>query len=283
MSEKHIGWDWEIKNQTTWLGASFKELYSYKDLLLRLVRKEFLASYQQTLLGPLWVILLPLLTVLTYVLVFNKVIGISTEGFPALLYYLTGITLWNLFSDIFLGIIPSFSQNAPIFSKVYFPRIIVPLSILLLHCVRFSIQFIFLLIVLLYYYFIDKINIDSGTLLFSIPAIITTAGIAFGAGLFFSIITVKYRDLLAMIQFIMRLFMFLCPIFYSLAMVPQKIKWLVVLNPLTSQFELFRYAFLGKGSFSGIQILYSVVGMLLLVIGGVLLFNKKGDQLMDVV
>src|ERR1044072_7935845 len=119
MSEKQIHWDWEIKKDTSWLGASLKELYSYKDLLFRLVRKDFLASYQQTLLGPFWAVLQPMLTVLIYVLVFNKMMGASTDGIPPILYSLAGITLWNLFSDIFLGTSITFLSNIYIFSKVY--------------------------------------------------------------------------------------------------------------------------------------------------------------------
>src|SRR4051812_35466569 len=118
MMEEKIKWGWEINNKTSWLGVSLKELYHYKDLLLRLVRKEFLSSYQQTLLGPFWVLLQPLLTVLTSLLIFHGVIGVSTEGVPPLLYYLAGITIWNLFSDIFLGTSVTFTQNAQVFNKV---------------------------------------------------------------------------------------------------------------------------------------------------------------------
>ena len=144
MRERQPDWEWEIKPQTTWLGVSFKELYSYKDLLFRLVRKEFLMYYHQTLLGPFWLLLQPILTVFTYVLIFNKVIRLPTDGIPPFLFYLSGITLWNLFSDIFLGTSTTFAQNAHIFSKVYFPRIIAPLSIVLVQCARFLIQLLLL-------------------------------------------------------------------------------------------------------------------------------------------
>ena len=276
-------WEWEIKPQTSWLGVSLKELYSYKDLLFRLVRKEFLASYQQTLLGPFWVILQPILTVLTYVLVFYKVIGLSTQGVPAFLYYLTGITLWSLFSDIFLATSATFSQNIHVFSKVYFPRIIAPISIMLLHFLRFLIQLLLLIVVLLYYYFTNKVELYPGSIPLIIPAIIITVGIGFGAGLIFSILTAKYKDITSLLQVIVRLLMFVCPIFYSIAMVPENIQWLVNLNPLTSQFELFRYAFLEKGQFTDWQLVYSTIAMIVLVAMGVLWFNKMSDKLIDVV
>ena len=280
--KKNSFWEWEITKKTPWFGASFKELYSFRDLLLRLVRKEFLMYYQQTLLGPLWMVIQPILTVLTYVLIFDKVIGLETEGIPPFLYYLTGITLWSLFSDIFLGTSGTFSQNAQIFSKVYFPRLIAPIAILLLHLLRFVIQLLLLIMVLAYYYFTGKFQPDVNWLL-SIPVIIMTAGVAFGAGLIFSVLTAMYRDLMNLQQLLVRLLMFLCPIFYSLAMVPGDKKWLVSLNPLSSFFEVFRYAFIGKGAVSINELTYSVIWMVVLVTVGILLFNKRGDKLMDVI
>jgi lipopolysaccharide transport system permease protein len=275
-------WEWEIKAETSWLGVGIKELVAYKDLLFRLVRKEFLASFQQTLLGPLWVIFQPLLTVLTYVLVFGKLIGLSTEGFPSFIYYLTGITLWNLFSDVFQNTSMTFMQNIGIFSKVYFPRLIAPLSTLLLYLLRFGIQLIFLLIVYAYFCFTGQVHFEFFRILIIIPVIIIISGIGFGTGLIFSILSTKYKDLMSLMQLLIRLLMFICPIFYSLSMVPEKLKVFVYLNPLSSQFEIFRFAFLGKGVVEVLPFVYSVLSMLILVAGGILLFNKMGDKLMDV-
>jgi lipopolysaccharide transport system permease protein len=280
--KKNSFWEWEITRKTPWFGADFKELYSFRDLLVRLVRKEFLMYYQQTLLGPLWMVIHPILTVLTYVLIFDKVIGLETQGVPPFLFYLTGITLWSLFSDIFLGTSGTFSNNAHIFSKVYFPRIIAPIAILLLHILRFLIQLVLLIIVLAWYYFTGKYQPD-GNWLLSIPVIIMTAGTAFGAGLIFSVITAMYRDLINLQQLLVRLLMFLCPIFYALAMVPGDKKWLVSLNPLSSFFEVFRYAFIGKGTVSLYELTYSAIWMVALITVGVLIFNKRGDKLMDVI
>jgi len=279
---KNSFWEWEITKRTPWFGVDFKELYSFRDLLFRLVRKEFLMYYQQTLLGPLWMVIQPILTVFTYVLIFDKVIGLETQGVPPFLFYLTGITLWSLFSDIFLGTSGTFTQNANIFSKVYFPRIIAPVAILLLHLIRFLIQLLLLSVVLAWYYFTGRYQPD-GNWLLSVPVIIMTAGTAFGAGLIFSVISARYRDLMNLQQLLVRLLMFLCPIFYSLAMVPGDKKWLVSLNPLSSFFEVFRYAFIGKGTASMNELVYSAVWMVALVAVGILLFNKRGDQLMDVI
>ncbi|MDF2188464.1 ABC transporter permease [Paraflavitalea sp. CAU 1676] len=278
-----IKWEWEINKRTTWLGASLRELYQFKDLLFRLVRKDFLSSYQQTLLGPFWVLLQPILTVLTSVLIFSKIIGVSTDGVPPLLYYLAGITLWNLFSEIFLATAVTFTQNAQVFSKVYFPRIIVPLSVVMLSGLRFLIQLLLLFIALMYYYFTGDISLPGSIILLAIPVVIATAGIGLGAGLIFSIFTAKYRDFLGLLQIILRLLMFVCPIFYPMSIVPQKLKWIMSLNPLSTQFELFRYAVLGKGLFTTGEVLYSMSFMVILVAGGLLLFNKIGDKLIDVV
>jgi lipopolysaccharide transport system permease protein len=279
---KNTFWEWEITKKTPWIGANFRELFSFRDLLIRLVRKEFLMYYQQTLLGPLWMVIQPILTVFTYVLIFDKVIGLQTEGVPPFLFYLTGITLWGLFSDIFLGTSATFSQNAHIFSKVYFPRIIAPIAILLLHVLRFLIQILLLIIVLAWYYFTGKYQ-PHGNWLLSIPVILLTAGVAFGSGLIFSVFSARYRDLMNLQQLLVRLLMFLCPIFYALAMVPADKKWMVSLNPLSPLFEVFRFAFIGKGSVSMNELTYSAVCMVILVAVGILLFNKRGDQLMDVI
>jgi lipopolysaccharide transport system permease protein len=275
--------DWEINSKSTWLGVELSEIYAYRGLLLRLTRKDFLGTYQQTLLGPFWVLIQPLLTVITYVLVFNKVIGISTNGVPPFLFNLIGITLWNLFSEVFLNTAKSFSQNAGIFNKVYFPRIIVALSAVYLQLILFGIQLLLLIVVFGYFLITGKITANPANFFLIIPIIIITTGIAFGAGLILSVMTAKYRDLMALIQLLIRLLMFVCPVFYSLSMVPEKVKWMVNLNPLSSQFEYFRYAFIGTGQLSDLQFMYSASFMVLMVFFGVLLFNKLSDALMDVI
>jgi lipopolysaccharide transport system permease protein len=282
MSDKELQWDWEISNKTTWLGSSFKELYAYRDLLFRLVRKDILMQYQQTMFGPLWVLLQPLLTVLTFVLIFNRVLKVPTGNIPPLLYYLSGITLWSLFSEILLNTASTFTKNAHIFGKVYFPRIIVPFSVMLLNCFQFGIQFLFLLIAVAYYYFTGKIAVNAIDLLWCVPVIVIVSGMGLGAGLIFSVLTAKYRDISSFLPIIVRLLMFLCPIFYSLSTVPQEVRWLVILNPLAAQFEVFRFSLMKTGEFNPIYFIYSGAVMLLLMSGGLLLFNKKGDQLIDV-
>jgi lipopolysaccharide transport system permease protein len=274
---------WVIKPEIGWFSFNFKEIADYKDLLFRLVRKEFLSSYQQTLLGASWVLLQPLLTVLIYVLIFGKIIGLSTDGAPSFLYYLIGITLWNLFSDLFLNTAQTFTQNATIFSKVYFPRLIAPLSMLLLNLLRFGIQFLFLIIVLVYYHFKGQVHFYPIQFFLFLPVVILTTGIAFGAGLIFAVASAKYRDLLGLTQILIRLLMFACPIFFSLSIVPEEIRWAVNINPLSSLFELFRYSFLGTGQVFFSSILYSTLFMVFILFCGLLLFNKLNDKLIDVI
>jgi len=281
MPEK-INWEWEIKPQTSWFGTNFRELYAYKDLLFRLVRKEFLLRYQQTILGPLWVLIQPDLTVFVFVVVFNRVIKVSIPDIPPPLFYLSGITLWTLFSDLFSGTSSTFSANVEVFNKVYFPRLIAPLSVTFLHCFRFLIQLSLLMIVLLFYYFTGKIEVDFLRMFWMIPAVIICIGFGLGGGLIFSILTAKYRDLANVLGMIISMLMFICPIFYSMVTVTSSVHWLAYINPLTPLFELFRYAVFGIGKFTGMQILYSCLCMFLMLGYGILLFNKKGDQLIDV-
>ncbi|MBD0850796.1 ABC transporter permease [Maribacter arenosus] len=275
-------WEWEIKPGTSWWNISLAELYSFKDLLLQLTRKEFLGLYQQTLLGPFWALIRPLLTVITYVVVFNEVIGIPTEGVPPFLFNLIGITLWNLFSEIFMQTSNTFLQNVEIFSKVYFPRIIVALSTLWLQLILFGIQLLLLVAVYLFCYFTGLVDFNAGQGLLIFPVIVITAGIGFGGGLIFSVLTAKYRDLLSLMQLVIRLLMFICPVFYTMSLVPQKFQWLAQLNPLSTLFEYFRFAFLGIGSVNSIQLLYSFGFMVVIVLLGILIFNKMSDKLIDI-
>lgn len=274
---------WEIKARSYWFDFNFAELYSYRDLLFRLVRKEFISSYQQTLLGPLWVVLQPLISVLTYVIVFDQIIGLSTQGVPSFIYYLSGITLWNLFSETFLSVAYTFAQNGAIFSKVYFPRLISPLAMLLVNFTKFLIQFSLLIIVSIYYAIWRDVNFDISRVYYCIPAVLLSGGIAFGSGLIFAVITTKYKDLFGLLQLLIRLLMFISPVLYSVALVPSKVKAIVDFNPLTSQFEMFRYGFFGIGEFSSLQVGYSVLVFIIATVGGVILFNKAGDKLMDVI
>jgi lipopolysaccharide transport system permease protein len=274
---------WQITPRTGWLELNIKELFRYKDLLFRLVRRDFLMLYQQTLLGPAWIILQPLLTVFTFMLIFSLIIKVPTNGVPAFLFYLTGITLWNLFADIFVGTATIFTSNSQVFSKVYFPRLIVPLSTTLLHFSRLIVQLLLLIAVILFYHFSGRYTTHPSNWVISIIPLLITGGIALGCGLIFSVLTARYRDLMNLLHLGVRLLMFICPIFFAVSLVSEHLRWIVYLNPLTPLFEVFRYAWVGEGTFTVAQVGASFGVMILLLAGGIILFNKKADSLLDVV
>lgn len=277
-------WDWEIGARTSWLGASPQEFWQYRHLLTGLVRRDFLLGYQQTVLGPLWVLLQPILTMITYVIVFGKVVGVSTGTVPPVLFYLAGIILWNLFNDSFTGTSSTFRDNAHIFSKVYFPRIIMPCAQLSGFVISFGIQFGFLLLVLLYYSFAKGWPLPALPWLLVLPSVILLVSAqSIALGLLFSVLTGKYRDVKFIVGLGVRLLMFLTPVIYPVQYVAGKWQWIVQLNPLTPPFELFRRALLGEGTVTMGQMLYSTAFTLALLIGSLLIFNKQGDKIIDVV
>ncbi|MEO7801390.1 MAG: ABC transporter permease [Ginsengibacter sp.] len=276
-------WDWTISSKTTYWNESLKTLWSYRHFLMSLVRKNFLLNYQQTILGPVWILFQPLITLAIYVTVFGRLVGVSTGTVPQVLFYFSGIVLWNFFNDTFSDISGTFRSNAHIFSKVYFPRIIIPLSDLITQFFRFSIQFGFLLIMIAYYVFVRHATLHVSNWIFAFPlAIILVGGTAFGAGVIFSVITAKYRDMANFGSLIIRSLMFLTPVIYPLSYISESLRWIVMINPLTPLFELFKLSLLGEGTVNPYQLLYSIVFMLVLVISALLLFNKQGDKLIDV-
>ena len=275
---------WVIQSKSSYFDFNLSELFSYYHLLFRLVRKEFLINYQQTLLGPLWVLFQPILTTVTFVFVFNKVIGVAVGGkMPPVLFYFSGIVLWNFFNESFLATSKVFRDNFHLFSKVYFPRLIIPLALTLTQFLRFLIQLALLVLILSYFILFKDFNITFTWYLLLLPLVVFTAGmISLSIGLFFSIITAKYRDLTNFVEISLRLLMFATPIIYPLSLVKEDLRWIVALNPLTSLFELFRLGLLGEGTVSPYQLLYSLVFMIISFFAAILLFNKQGAKLIDV-
>jgi lipopolysaccharide transport system permease protein len=277
-------WDWEITNKTTFWSQSLQELWAYRHLLVGLVRRYFLLNYNQTVLGPLWILFQPILTLLTYVLVFNKLVGISTGALPPVVFYASGIVLWNFFSDSFTGTSNTFRENIQLFSKVYFPRIIMPLSIVSTQFLRFFIQLGMFIAVIMYYSLATEFDFTWSWSLLFLPVAVAFVGLlGLGLGLLFSVLTAKYRDITNLVSLGVRLLMFITPVIYPLTVIPEKLRWVVQLNPLTPLFELFRFSMLGQGLVTPVQLLYSLVITLVLLFGAVLFFNKQGDKLIDVV
>lgn len=277
-------WEWRIGTKTSFLGPDSKELWSYRHLLAGLVRRDFILNYQQTVLGPVWMLFQPILTLVTYILVFNKMVGISTGTVPPVLFYFSGIVLWNFFSGCLTGTAATFRDNADLFSKVYFPRIVIPFAVISTQLLRFSMQLLMLLLVILYYWLFQGLSLNLDAKILAIPISILYIGlIGLGVGLILSVITAKYRDLSSLVSLGIRLFMFVTPVIYPMATVPENVRWVAQLNPLTPPFEAFRLSLLGEGTVTGLQLVYSGVFMVVVLLGALFLFNKQGDKLIDVV
>ena len=280
----HEHWDWEVGNRSSWSNWSLHELWAYRHLLFRFIRRDFLLNYQQTILGPLWVVLQPVLTLAVYVLVFGKWMGIHTGSVPPVLFFLCGILLWGLVNDLFTGTAFIFTWYSYLYSKVYFPRLIIPLSIAGTHLARFLIQLLLLLVVFIYYWLWRGFPVTVTLWLLLLPIIILfITAFSLSLGLIFSILTARYRDLSNIVHLGIRLFMFVTPVIYPLSLVPDSIRWLVGVNPLTSLFEVFRYALLGQGTFTGGQLVYSMVFITVLFIISLAWFNKQAVRLIEVV
>lgn len=275
--------NWIIRPRQPWFRLQLGELCQYKDLLFRFVRRDLLVNYQQTLLGPFWVFLQPLLTTCVYFLIFRRFAKISTDGIPPFLFYLPGIIVWNFFSESFVSVMYTFIVNTQVFSKVYFPRLLVPVSSILSMSVRLLIQCGLFVVIYLYYLSTGTARNPNGWI-FLIPFLfLLTAAFALGWGLLICVFTAKYRDLDHTIQFILRLFMFAAPVVYPASIVPESYRFLFWLNPLTSVIETFRAAFFGN---PGIQLHYlwiSVAITFVILFTGLVLFKKRETEIMDVI
>lgn len=276
-------WKWEILPSSGWFEFKIREIWLYRDLIVRLVKRDFLAIYKQTILGPLWILIQPLLMTFMFIVIFDKVANIPTDGLPPLLFYISGIILWNYFSECLVTTSTTFLTNANIFSKVYFPRLVVPLSVVLSQFIRFFIQMTLFFLILSFYVW-DDVNISPNRLLLISPLlVVVAAGLGLGSGLIISSLTAKYRDLNNLISFGIRLLMYATPVIYPLSIVPEKYKLVVWLNPVTPLIEGFRFAFLGTGTFDFYHLLYSFICMLILLCIGIALFNKMEQRVMDIV
>jgi lipopolysaccharide transport system permease protein len=283
LNQDRHSWTWEIKAESSWFQWKFDQIWNYRHLLLRLVRRDFLIHHQQTLLGPLWMVFQPFIILVIYVLIFDRAVGLSTDGLPPALFYLSGIILWTLFAECFTGTAFTFIQNGTLFAKVYFPRLIIPLSTVLLNYVRFGIQFALFFVIVLFYDYTLIVNHPLRWIVCLLLGTAIVAGVGMGMGLIFSILTAKYRDLVNVIHLIVRLLMFATPVIYPISIVEEDIRKWININPLSPVFEFFRFGFLGQGTYTISGLLMSVLVMVLMVLIGSMLFNKYGNKLQDVI
>lgn len=277
-------WTETILPKRSLFDLRLKEVWHYRDLLTMFVRRDFLATYKQTILGPLWFIIQPILTTLMFTVVFGNFAKISTDGQPKVLFYLAGITIWNYFSESFNKTSTVFTANASIFGKVYFPRLIVPLSIVTSGLIRFAIQFALFMAFLLFYFFKPGSMIHPNSMAFLTPLLlIFMAGFALGTGIVISAMTTKYRDFTYLVTFGVTLLMYATPVIYPVSSLASKYRVIAMANPLSSIVETFRYGWLGSGTFSWGALLYSFTFMFLLLSIGIIVFNKVEKTFMDTV
>lgn len=276
-------YEWEIKPQTSLLDLKLKDTWEYRDLLWLLVRRDFVSFYKQTIFGPLWFFIQPLLTTIMFTFVFGRLAGISTDDLPAPLFYMAGITAWNYFADCLTKTSTVFRDNANIFGKVYFPRLIMPLSIVVSNLVRFGVQFLLFLVVMSFYAFKGATFYPTWAISLFPIVVLLMAAMGLGAGMIISAMTTKYRDLAFLITFGIQLLMYATTVIFPLSAAPEKYRWLIELNPMTSLIETFRYGFLGKGSFSWSSIGYSALATCVLLISGIIIFNKVEKNFVDTI
>ncbi len=275
-------WDSVIESRHSLFDINFKELWHYRDLLVLFVRRDFVTVYKQTILGPLWFFIQPLLTTITFTLIFGNVAQLSTDGAPKIIFYMAGITLWNYFSSCLTTVSGVFNANAGIFGKVYFPRLIMPLTVVISNLMKFGVQF--LLFVGFVIYFVAQDQIAPKSWIFLTPVIVALmALIAMGIGLILSSMTTKYKDLNQLIGFGVQLFMYATPVIYPSSSVPEDYQWVVALNPLVPLFDYMRYAYLGVGAFVLSDLIYTFLFSVVILIVGVLVFNKTQKTFMDTV
>ena len=279
-------WDLIIKPRVGWLDLNFGEIWRYRDLIFLFVKRDFVAQYTQTILGPVWHIVQPILTTLVFLLVFGKIANIPTDGIHPILFYMAGITIWNYFATSLTTVSNTFIINANMFGKVYFPRIIIPISVVLSNIIRFGIQFMLLVVTMIILYFRGADIHVTFQFWIWIPAIVVImAGFALGLGIIVSSLTAKYRDLSVLLTFAVQLYMYATPIAYpvSYLMTKTKLTWVIDLNPLAPVVEAFRYCLFGKGTFTTYDLLYSAGFVVVTVVLGFLLFNRVEKKFMDTV
>lgn len=278
-------WSTIIKPKTKLLDIDFKELWRYRDLMSLFVKRNIITQYKQTVLGPLWYLIQPLMQTIMYMVVFGGIAKISTDGLPQPLFYLAGICFWQYFSDCLTKTSNTFVDNAAIFGKVYFPRLVVPCANVCSNLVRLGIQFGLFILVYLYYVIFTDITIQTNVYALLVPVlVIILAGLALGFGILFSSMTTKYRDLQLLLSFFVSLWMYATPVIYPLSTISNdKLRLLMQLNPLTGIVEFFKYGMLGVGAHEWWMLAYSFGFMVVLLTVGIIVFNKVQRSFMDTV
>ena len=279
-------WDTIIENRSALLNIDLREVWRYRDLLAMYVKRDIITFYKQTILGPLWFVIQPLFTTIMFMFVFGGIAGISTDGIPQAVFYLAGLVCWNYFQDCLSKCADTFNANQAIFGKVYFPRLVVPLSIVISNLIKMAIQFTLFLAVYVYY-FASGVDFHANATLLLVPLLIVMLGcLGLGFGMIISSMTTKYRDLRFLITFGVQLWMYATPVIYPLSVMKNtypKYIWVLVVNPLTAILETFKFAFTGVGEFNWLYLSYSIAFTVLILLFGIVIFNRVQRNFMDVI
>ena len=273
-----------IKANNRWLHIPWHELWEYRDLLVNLVLRDLTAIYKQSILGPLWFIIAPLATTIVFTVVFGNVAKISTDGLPPFLFYMSSMVLWNYFQGCLNGVSGSLISNVGLMGKVYFPRLIVPLSLTISNLAQFILNFAMFIVFYLYFFFFSSAEIKPSWWILTLPILILhCAAVGLGVGLWLSALTVKYRDLKFALPFLSQLWMYATPVVYPSSIVPEKWKWLLFINPMAGIVEFNRFAFMGVGTFDHNILIVGVFSGVFLLLSGVLVFNKIQRTFIDTI
>ena len=282
--EKGTGkWDMIISPQRNLLDLRLRELWHARDLILLFVRRDFVSVYKQTILGPLWYLIQPLLTTITFTVIFGNIAKLPTDGLPQFLFYMSGTVIWTYFASCFTKTSETFVSNAHLFGKVYFPRLAVPVSILISNLIAFAIQFAFFLAFMAYFALQGTQLHPNWWMLMTPVLLLMMAGMGLGFGIIISSLTTKYRDLRFLVQFGVQLLMYITPVIYPTSAIPARFQVLMRFNPMSSVVEAFRYGFLGAGTVDLVQLAYSFGIMLVVIIVGAVMFNRVEATFMDTV
>lgn len=276
-------WDMVIVPQRNLLDLRFRELWHARDLILLFVRRDFVSVYKQTILGPLWYLIQPLLTTITFTVIFGNIAKLPTDGLPEFLFYMSGTVIWTYFASCLTKTSETFGSNANLFGKVYFPRLAVPISILISNLIAFAIQFAFFLVFMGYFVLQGTQLHPNWWVLLTPVLLMMMAGLGLGFGIMVSSLTTKYRDLRFLVQFGVQLLMYVTPVIYPTSSIPHQFQVLIKFNPMSSVMEAFRYAYLGAGTVNLTQLVYSFGIMMVVIIIGVIMFNRVETTFMDTV
>lgn len=285
MSEPQQQWTNVIESKHSLFQLNLREVWQYRDLVFMFVKRDFISSFKQTVLGPLWFFINPILTTIVFTLVFGNIANLPTDGIPPILFYLAGNTLWGYFSSTMLSVSNVFTGNAGIFGKVYFPRLVTPISTIISSFMRLSIQLVLFWFVLAYYIYRGEVHPNSWAFFFPV-LIIFLALFSLGLGMIFSSLTTKYRDLSLLLGFGVSLFMWFTPVILPTSLVKQKLGdygFIADLNPLTPIFECFKYGFIGSGDFNTARLMISFVFIIIVLLIGIVIFNKSEKSFIDTV